>query len=103
MLNNMKKYKKIILLAAMTLALTACSNNQLSYDEGSAPKAMDNFKEADIIDRMTDIKNGLTPKMKPNRGSSASEPNQEAQGGTAVEETKQKRLENNARLNPENT
>jgi len=49
----------------LPLALTACSNNQYSYDENSAPKAMDNFNEADIIDRMTAIKNGLTPKLKP--------------------------------------
>ena len=79
--NGVKKYKVIILLAIMALALTACSNNQLSYDESSAPKTMDNFNEADIIGRMTALKNGLTPKMKPSGRSSASESNQaEGQG-----------------------
>jgi cyclophilin family peptidyl-prolyl cis-trans isomerase len=57
--------KKTFILIILTLALTACSNSQISYDETSAPKAMDNFKEADIIDRMTAIKNGLKPNVKP--------------------------------------
>ena len=57
--------KKIFLMIFVLLALTACSNSQVSYDEASAPKAMDNFNEADIIDRMTAIKNGLTPNVKP--------------------------------------
>lgn len=82
----LSKYKTIILLVVMALALTACSNNQLSFNESSAPKAMDNFNEADIIGRMTAIKNGLTPKMKPSRDSSAGEPSQQS-----AEETKQKR------------
>jgi len=67
-LNNMKK---IIFLIILTLTLTACSNSQFSYDESSAPKTMDNFNEADIIGRMTALKNGLTPKMKPSGRSSA--------------------------------
>lgn len=89
---NMKKYKKIILPAIMALALTACSNSQYSYDESSAPKTMDNFNEADIIDRMTDLKNGLTPKMKPSKSSSAGGSSQsEASAGEAAS---QKQLEN---------
>ncbi|MDO8668315.1 MAG: peptidylprolyl isomerase [bacterium] len=89
--------KKFILLIILTLTLTACSNNQLSYDESSAPKTMDNFNEADIIGRMTALKNGLTPKMKPSGSSSASEPAQgQEQGQTqgATEEANQKQLEN---------
>ncbi|MDD4271772.1 MAG: peptidylprolyl isomerase [Patescibacteria group bacterium] len=81
--------KKIILLVILTLTLTACSNSQVSYDESSAPKTMDNFNEADIIGRMTDLKNGLTPKMKPSGSSSASEPSQ-GQAGAAAGETNQK-------------
>lgn len=61
----MKKFKIIILLAAMGLTLTACSAKQYSYDEASAPRTLDNFSQADIIDRMTAIKNGLKPKVKP--------------------------------------
>lgn len=63
----MKKFKFIIMLALLALSLSACSNNQVSYDENSAPKTMDNFSEADIIDRMTAIKNGATPKINPNK------------------------------------
>jgi hypothetical protein len=66
--------KKIILLIILSLTLTACSNSQFSYNESSAPKTMDNFNEADIIGRMTALKNGLTPKMKPSGRSSAGEP-----------------------------
>ena len=61
----MKKYKITIILAAMALSLTACADKPYSYDEASAPKAMDNFNEADIIGRMTAIKNGLKPNLKP--------------------------------------
>jgi len=89
----MKKYKIIILLAAMTLALTACFNNRLSYDESNAPKTMDNFNEADIIGRMTAIKNGLTPKMKPSGRSSAGESSQ-GEGQAAAQEANQRQLEN---------
>ena len=74
----------------MALALTACSNNRLSYDENSAPEAMDNFNEADIIGRMTAIKNGLTPKIKPSGGSTSSE---QAQTENMPEQN-QKQLEN---------
>jgi len=89
----MKKYKIIILLAAVSLALTACSNSQVSYDESSAPKTMDNFNEADIIGRMTDIKNGLTPKMKPSGSSSAGQSSQEEEQA-AAQDANQKQLEN---------
>lgn len=83
--------KKIIFLIIILLALSACSNNQLSYNESDAPKTMDNFNQADIIGRMTDIKNGLTPKMKPGRDSAASETDQ-SQGQT--EEVKPRQLKN---------
>jgi len=63
----MKKCKKLILPAILLLTLTACSNSQYSYDESNAPKTMDNFNEADIIGRMTAIKNGLTPKINPDK------------------------------------
>jgi len=89
--------KKIILLIILSLTLTACSNSQFSYNESSAPKTMDNFNEADIIGRMTALKNGLTPKMKPSGRSSAGEPAQgQEQGQTqgATEEANQKQLEN---------
>lgn len=66
--------KLFILLIILSPALTACSNNRLSYNETSAPPAMDNFNQADIMGRMTDIKNGLTPKMKPGRDSATSQP-----------------------------
>lgn len=78
----LNKYKTIITLAALALALTACSNNQYSYDESSAPKALDNFNEADIIGRMTAIKNGLKPNINPDKlkqtQSQANEPGQPA-------------------------
>jgi cyclophilin family peptidyl-prolyl cis-trans isomerase len=61
----LNKNKILILLMVMSLALTACASNQLSYDEASAPKTMDNFNEADIIGRMIAIKNGLKPNVKP--------------------------------------
>ncbi|MDD4901471.1 MAG: peptidylprolyl isomerase [Patescibacteria group bacterium] len=61
----MKRFKIVILLAVMALALAACSNNQATYNENSAPKAMDNFNEAGIISRMLDLKNGLKPNVKP--------------------------------------
>jgi len=85
--------KKIILLIILTLTLTACSNSQVSYDESSAPKTMDNFNEADIIGRMTALKNGLTPKMKPSGSSSASESSQ-AEEQEAAQDTGKKQLEN---------
>lgn len=88
----LSKYKKIILLVIMTLALTACSNNQVSYNESSAPKTMDNFNEADIIGRMTALKNGLTPKMKPSGRSSAPAGQGQDQGQVA-QEANQKQLE----------
>lgn len=58
----------------MALVLTACSDSdrQYSLNESSAPKAMDNFNQADIIGRMTAIKNGLTPKIKPSGPSASS-------------------------------
>ncbi|MDP2708925.1 MAG: peptidylprolyl isomerase [bacterium] len=60
--------KKLIFLFAVSLALTGCAaNNKLAYNENSAPAALDNFSEADIIDRMTAIKNGMTPKINPNK------------------------------------
>ena len=90
--NNMTKF---IFLIILTLTLTACSNSQFSYDESSAPKTMDNFNEADIIGRMTALKNGLTPKMKPSGRSSASQSSQaDGQVGGAAEQANQKQLEN---------
>jgi len=80
--------RKIFLLIILTLTLSACSNSQLRYDEASAPKAMDNFNEADIIDRMIDIKNGLRPNVKPT-GKTAAPPE-----AAAAPETSQKQLEN---------
>ena len=78
----------MILLIILTLTLSACSNSQLRYDEASAPKAMDNFNEADIIDRMIDITNGLRPNVKPT-GKTAAPPE-----AAAAPETSQKQLEN---------
>jgi len=75
----MKKYKKLILPAVLLLVLTACADNtnkQYNYNENTAPKSMDNSNEADIIDRMNDIKNGATPKIKPDSSSSASDSSQ---------------------------
>ena len=57
--------KKIFLLIFLLLITSACSKNQAMVDEASAPKALDNFSEADIINRMTEIKNGLKPNVKP--------------------------------------
>lgn len=57
--------KKIIFVLFILLATTACSDKQYNYDEASAPKALDNSSEADIISRMTAIKNGLKPNEKP--------------------------------------
>lgn len=76
--------KKIIFLIILTLTLTACSSSQYSYNEESAPETMDNFNEADIIGRMTAIKNGLTPKIKPNKSFSAGQSSRtEAPAGQA--------------------
>lgn len=69
-----KKYKIIVVAAILLLVLTGCANKQYTYNESDAPRTMDNFNQADIIVRMTDIKNGLTPKIKPNRDSYASQP-----------------------------
>ncbi len=63
--------KRIILLIILSLTLTACSESPVSIDETSAPKTMDNFNEADIIGRMTAIKNGLKPNVKPTGGTEA--------------------------------
>jgi len=91
----LNKYKTIILLAALALALSACSNSQYNYDEGSAPKAMDNFSEADIIDRMTAIKNGLTPKINPDKlVQPASQDQSQGQSGDQAQASAQKQLEN---------
>jgi len=65
--------KKTFFSIVIILTLTACSNSQLSYDETSAPEAMDNFNEADIISRMIDIKNGLKPNVKPTGSAAGSE------------------------------
>lgn len=78
--------KKIILLVILSLTLTACSNGQVRYDEASAPKAMDNFNEADIIGRMTALKNGLKPNIKPT--------GKAAPADKAAEESGQKQMEN---------
>lgn len=80
--------KKVIIILAILLLTTACSNSQSSYDESSAPKTMDSFNEADIIGRMTAIKNGLTPKVKP----TGQTENSSAQAQS--EQAKQKQLEN---------
>jgi len=89
---NFMLNKKFILLIILTLTLTACSNNsQVSYNESSAPKTMDNFNEADIIGRMTDLKNGLTPKLKPKSSPVPSQASQaKGQVGGATEEASQK-------------
>lgn len=81
--------KKIILSIILTLTLTACSNAPASFDESSAPKTMDNFSEADIIGRMTAIKNGLKPNVKPT-GKTAPTPAKSA----PAQESGQKQLEN---------
>jgi len=86
--------KKFIFLIILTLTLSACSNSQLSYDESSAPKTMDNFNEADIIGRMTALKNGLTPKMKPSSSSSASGSGQVEGQAEQAAPANQKQLEN---------
>lgn len=86
----MEKHKFIIALIVLTLILSACSTDkQYSYDENSAPKGMDNFNEADIINRMVAIKNGLTPKIKPSGVyRPASQQDEQASGAN------QKQLEN---------
>ena len=82
--------KKVVFLIFILLALTACTNNQYTYDETNAPKTMDNFNEAAIIDRMTAIKYGATPKVKPT-GKAAS---QNEQSQTSAQSNNQKQLEN---------
>jgi len=92
--NRVKNYKKLILPAVLLLVLTACVDNskkQYSYNENNIPKSMDNSNEADIIDRMNDIKNGATPKIKPDSSSSAS---QSSQAEESASPTNQKQLEN---------
>ncbi len=84
--------KKVILLFIILFALSACSSNKYSYDESNAPGGMDNFNEADIINRMNGIKNGLTPKIKPS-GVYRPAGNEEQTGGKTNEENK-KQLEN---------
>src|SRR3989338_4858456 len=90
MLNKKNKImRQLILLIILTLTLTACSNSQVVYDESSAPKTMDNFSEADIIGRMTAIKNGLKPKVKPIGKTAAP-----ADAAQQAPDTGQKQLEN---------
>ncbi len=86
--------KKIILLLTLTLTLSACSNSNLSYDESSVPKTMDNYSEADIIDRMTAIKNGLAPKVKPSGKSTAGAPIPPPPVSAPDQSAGQKQLEN---------
>src|SRR3989338_3931145 len=58
--------KKLLFIIFILLLTTACVEEKpYSYDEVSAPPAMDNFSQADIVDRMTAIKNGLKPNVKP--------------------------------------
>ena len=90
MLNKKNKImRQLILLIILTLTLTACSNSQVVYDESSAPKTMDNFSEADIIGRMTAIKNGLKPNIKPTGKTAAP-----ADAAQQAPDTGQKQLEN---------
>ncbi|MDO8592149.1 MAG: peptidylprolyl isomerase [bacterium] len=84
-----KQAKNILLVIALLLIITACSNNQVSYDESDAPKALDNFSQADIIGRMTAIKNGLKPNLKP-----AKPPADEPASGEPGQPTGRKQLEN---------
>ncbi|MFH1255297.1 MAG: peptidylprolyl isomerase [bacterium] len=84
--------KKIILLSIILFALSACSSGKYSYNEINAPGGMDNFNEADIINRMNSIKNGLTPKIKPNGVYRPAAP--EKQAGGQAESENQKQLEN---------
>ncbi len=82
--------KKIFFLSIILLTLTACSSGQVSYDESDAPKAMDNFSEADIIGRMTALKNGLKPNVKP----SSAPADAAGQSQTSDQPGQQKQLEN---------
>lgn len=82
--------KKIIFVLFIALSLSACSTGRYTYNEASAPQAMDNFNEADIIDRMTAIKNGATPKIKPT-GKSQATP---AESQKQEQMTNEKQLEN---------
>ena len=82
--------KKVFFLIFILLVLTACTNNQYTYDESSAPKTMDNFNEADIIGRMTAIKYGATPKVKPTGKPASQTGEEQAQGQTSD----QRQLEN---------
>lgn len=60
--------KKLLFLPAVLLILSGCAGgSKLTYNENSAPNVMDSFSEADIIDRMTAIKNGATPKISPDK------------------------------------
>ena len=81
--------KKIYFILFILLLTTACSDKQFSYDETSAPKTLDNFSEADIIGRMTAIKNGLKPNVKPT-GKTEEAPAESAPAPAAS----QKQLEN---------
>jgi cyclophilin family peptidyl-prolyl cis-trans isomerase len=58
---------------------------------------MDNFSETDIIRRMTDIKNGLTPKINPDKlykPAGQDQTQDQSQAGDQTQASSQKQLEN---------
>ncbi len=75
--------KKILLLIIILLTLTACSLNQTQsplVNEKSATANMESFSSSDIIKRINEINNGLTPKVKSTKKNGIPvEPSQTAQ------------------------
>ena len=64
--------KKLIIFFAIMLIVTGCSyngQNNLKMNEKNAPKNISTNNDSDVINRINDIKNGATPKVKPKKES----------------------------------
>ena len=64
--------KKLIIFFAIMLIVTGCSyngQNNLKMNEKNVPKNISTNNDSDVINRINDIKNGATPKVKPKKES----------------------------------
>ncbi len=89
--------KKIIFSLFLILALSACTQgSKKTMDETSAPDSMAGTEDTDVLQRIHDINNGATPKVKPT-GKTEPTP-EEAQRALLEELNKQKAADNQAQL-----
>jgi len=88
-----KKYLliKIIMLGGIIFFISACTTNPNKITERNAPGGMNEFNEMDIVGRMSAIKNGLTPKIKPTGKYTPKDA--EAQGQNNAQQQNQVQLE----------